>query len=129
MDFLPPLKLKVAQVPGKGLGVFSTQPIAEGELIERCPLILLGESDTAFMRGGSDCLRYYYLHQIRHSQDCLMLGFGSLYNHSKTPNCDPEYDEDRGSRCISYRALREIQIGEELLWDYQFEESEDFLDL
>ncbi|MFN5732282.1 MAG: SET domain-containing protein-lysine N-methyltransferase, partial [Planctomyces sp.] len=45
----------------------------------------------------------------------LALGFGALYNHSFTPNA--RYD-DAGRQVKEFRALRDIQPGEEITINY-----------
>ncbi|MFM8476053.1 MAG: SET domain-containing protein-lysine N-methyltransferase [Planctomycetaceae bacterium] len=53
----------------------------------------------------------------------IALGFGSLYNHSYSPNA--RYD-DVGRQIKEYKALRDIQKGEEITINYNG--SEDCMD-
>ena len=46
----------------------------------------------------------------------LALGYGSLYNHSKTPNC--KYKILQKQKVIRYVALKDIIKDEEILFDY-----------
>ena len=47
------------------------------------------------------------------------LGFAGLLNHSDTPNCKIECDIEGGVLCIE--TIRDIEAGEELVWDYGIE--------
>ena len=51
----------------------------------------------------------------------ISLGYGSIYNHSFTPNA--EYEQ--GYACITYRAIRDISPGEEIQINYQWD-TEDY---
>merc|ERR1712137_1474279 len=46
---------------------------------------------------------------------------GRFINHSCNPNCRPEIWLVRGQKCVGIFALRKIEPGEELTFDYRFE--------
>ena len=62
---------------------------------------------------------YYFVWGADHNQAAIALGFGSLYNHSDTPNVAflPDYDH----LTIDFISLRPLRAGEELLVDYRGE--------
>ena len=47
----------------------------------------------------------------------LALGYASLYNHSKEPNC--KYKIDRKYKAITFKATKNILKGEEILFNYK----------
>lgn len=105
--------IEVKRVRGKGRGVFARRLIREGEIIERVPVIVLplDEGDTGTV------LPAYCFTWSRNSV-ALALGYGSLFNHSYTPNA--RYD-DRGDRTKVFSALRDIEPGEEITVNYNGE--------
>lgn len=111
MAFSTSASIRVKQVPGKGLGVFAVSDIAEQELIERCPVLVMSKSDV----WQADSLLSRYVFVWGKGKVALALGYGSLYNHSIRPNA---YYEDRGRRCKQFRALRDITAGEEITINY-----------
>ena len=121
MDILPPRKIKISEIEGKGLGVIATDKIKAGEIIETCPLIILGEQDSQFIGEKSDTLRHYHLYQQKFNRNCIMLGYASLYNHSFEPNSDIEYENDHKAKILIFRAIKDIGVGEEITWDYNFD--------
>jgi SET domain-containing protein len=78
--------------PEMGLGVFATEDIKEGELIERCPMIEMGWKSRYV--GDPQIFNYLYSNQSCKCDDCkkhgnamyMVLGYGMLYNHRDIPN-------------------------------------------
>jgi SET domain-containing protein len=98
-----------------GRGVFARQPIAAGIVIEIAPVLIVPlEQARSLMK---TLLFHYFFRWSESSQDvAVCLGFGSLYNHSSSPNA--AYVRDF-TRCqIIFRALRNIAAGEEIVTDY-----------
>lgn len=95
-----------------GRGVVATQPFAVDQEIERCPVIVASKQDIAYLE--KTILNEY----IFEWQDgcAVALGFGSLYNHSFTPNA--AYEHAYATRELVFYALREIAPGEEITVDY-----------
>jgi uncharacterized protein len=102
----------VKHVLGKGRGVFARKPIKEGTVIERAPILLI---PVVHLVGGMHShvlARYFYLWNKK--EMAISLGYGSLYNHSYTPNAHYQHGRMR----IIYRALRNIADGEEITINY-----------
>ncbi len=130
MEIFPPKKVKVVNIKDKGRGVLAVKNIKAGEVVEVCPIIFLSDKEVDFLRKDSDVLRFYYLEQYAIKRFCLMLGYGSLYNHSQNPNADIEYSEDNLEDFVSVKAIKDIKAGEEIVFDYEFDNNiEDFLSL
>ncbi len=103
----------VKQIKGKGRGVFARRPIVRGEVIEQVPMIVM--PGTEFEQGLSSTLLADYCFAWGDNQVALALGYGSIYNHSYTPNA--RYD-DVGPRTKVFTALRAIEPGEEITVNY-----------
>lgn len=131
MEITPPKKIKIVDIEGKGRGVVATEDIKEGEIIEYCPIVFLSEKEIKFLDNeGSTMLEFYYLWQYEINKHCLMLGYGSLYNHDKeNPNADVDYDVEHTKNFLLFTAIKDIKAGEEIVYDYEFDDGkEEFLD-
>ena len=101
------------RVPGKGRGVFARQGIRKGTIIEHVPVIIV---PLAKVVGGkaNPFLSSYCFVRTR-SAYAVALGYGSLYNHSYTPNA--RYRDGRNDTMF-FRALRDIEADEEITVNY-----------
>ncbi len=111
------------QIPGlyilkneeKGRGVFTAGDIFEGSTIEVCPLIIIPEEQVKLIH-ESVLHDYYFRWGENQKQAAILLGFGSLYNHSNEPNAQAiliNADQE-----IVIEAIRTINSGEEITIDY-----------
>lgn len=128
MEILPPKKIKIVDMPEKGRGVVATEDIKNGEIIEICPIVFISEKETSFFEKEKTVLKYYYLIQTATNKFCIMLGYGSLYNHSLTPNADIDYNTKTAENFLQFEAIKDIKAGEEIVFDYEFDNNvADFL--
>ncbi len=101
-----------------GKGVFALQDLAEGEtLIEYVgEIISWDEAQDRHPHDPSQPNHTFYFHlDDGHVIDGKHLGNSAKWiNHSCTPNCDADEENDR----IFIKAIRNIQAGEELNYDY-----------
>jgi SET domain-containing protein len=104
--------LEIRHSPGKGRGVFARQTIPAGALIERAPVIVVQAGQWEGME-RTILFEYFFAWQ-KHS--ALALGYGSLYNHSYSPNA--RYMKMFNEDIIEIIALRDIAMGEEILINY-----------
>ncbi len=109
------MALYIKEVPGKGRGVFTDEDIKAGELIEICPVLVLPYKDRKFI-DQTKIFNYYFLWGDNHKQSGISLGYGSLYNHSKSANADYEsyYEESE----IHIKCYKDIAAGEEITINY-----------
>ena len=127
---IPPTKIKIVETPGKGLGVVATADIKKGEIIETFPVVYLSKKDVKYLDDESDLLTFYPMYLETHRKDCIMFGYGSIYNHDrKNPNADIYYPKHRNDRYLMMKAIKKISKGEEIVYDYGFDDEEEFLDL
>lgn len=130
MEIIPPKKIKIVKTPGKGRGVVATEDIKKGEIIETCPVVFISDKEAELIGQQKEVLEYYYLLQSAINKHSIMLGYGSLYNHSKNPNADIDYDTKDCQDYIVFEAIKDIKKGEEIVYDYEFESGvEEFLKL
>lgn len=107
--------LVVKNVRGKGRGVFTLRPIAKGDIVEICPVIPFSVREAAVVM--KTILGNYVFEWGDTSRNAaLALGYGSIYNHSSTPNI--RYSMREAKNQIVFRALRDIAAGEELMSNY-----------
>jgi len=117
-------KIEIKISLGKGRGVFALVPFKKDEVIENFPAIVLSDNDQSLVWKKSDVMRRYFFIDVDNSCTCILLGYGSIYNHSKQANCRIENERPYQFRMV---ANTDIEPGDELLHDYH-EETEDFLD-
>lgn len=97
---------------GKGRGVFAAIDFVPGETVETAPVILIDAADVP-----NEGVRDRYLFDWGDGRCAIGLGYLSLYNHSDSPNVLWEQHSD--ALTISMIAVRRIERGEELLFDYK----------
>jgi hypothetical protein len=107
--------LATAKFPGKGRGVVTMQAFSAGETIERAPVIVLPREEAVLIR-QTRLNSYYFEWGDDCKQAAVALGYGSLYNHSYTPNARYEFRD--AEECLEFIALRDIKLGEEITINY-----------
>lgn len=125
MNISPPAKVRVESIKGKGRGVIATRAIKKGEIIEYCPVVFVSKKEVSFAKEEKAVLHFYYLNQPEIKKFCMMLGYGSLYNHSKNPNVEIDYNMKVAKDYLFFKALKDIKAGEEILYDYQFDDDKE----
>ncbi len=108
---IPSLYIAPSQKGGRG--VFTSEEIEEGSIIEICPVIVLAGEDTAKIH-QTRLHDYYFL--WGQNACAIALGYGSLYNHSSDSNADYYMDFERET--IDVISTRPIQAGEEITVNY-----------
>jgi hypothetical protein len=111
-------RIQVRRSGVHGKGVFALQDLAEGEtLIEYVgEIISWDEAQDRHPHDPEDPNHTFYFHVTEDRViDALHGGNSSRWiNHSCNPNCEADEDNDR----IFIKAIRNIQAGEELNYDY-----------
>jgi SET domain-containing protein len=98
-----------------GRGVFTTEDIPAGTVIEVSPVVVMSREERALL---DKTLLHDYIFEWgdKKRQCCMALGYVAVYNHSYRSNCEYEMDYDK--RQISIHAMRYIKAGEELFINY-----------
>jgi len=105
--------IEVKRIKGKGRGLFAREFIPEDTLIERVPVIVLPQADL-YREDGTSAI-WEYAFEWNTGEVAVALGFGSMYNHSYTPNA---HYQDAGPRQKEFLAWRDIEKGEEITINY-----------
>ncbi len=108
--------IEVKRIKKKGRGVFARRAISEGEVIEQVPVLVLDRSDIEDDDSWTGLAGYCF--EWGRGKVALALGYGSLYNHSYHPNA---LYEDSGRQTKIYRAIQDIEAGEEITINYNGE--------
>lgn len=115
MEILPPNKVCVKPSSVHGYGVFATQDIHVGEVFEECPIL-----DLRIPKGESSSCMIDYRYNWPKTTDCdkqvVAWGYGSLYNHSNTPNAD--WRENFEKQTFEFFAVKYIKKDEEIFTYY-----------
>ncbi len=107
----------VKNTPKKGRGVFALRSFKEGEIIENCPVINITPKERKIVE---KTIFNYYIYPWRSTQSgSLVLGYGSIYNHSFSPNAD--WKQNFKTNAMVYRAIKPIKKGEEITVNYNGE--------
>jgi uncharacterized protein len=122
LEFIPPTKIVIGNSPVHGRGVFATQDIKAGEIIERCPLIQM-EYRSKYQL-DPQIFNYMYAQPPCGCEECknhgmifhMALGYGMMYNHQDLPQTMWKFN---------YRQLladlictKDIKAGEEIFVSY-----------
>lgn len=101
----------------KGRGVFALRDFKKGELIERCPVLTFSPKERKILE---KTLLNFYIYPWKSTRGaCLALGFGSIYNHSYSPNAD--WKQNFEKLAMDYRSIKNIKTGEEITINYNGE--------
>jgi uncharacterized protein len=108
-------KVEVKESPGRGLGVFATEYIIEGEVIEECHMITLpipnGEPSALLMD-----YRFNWPQEGEKKEQVVVLGNGSIYNHNDNNNA--VWRDHPRWRLFQFVAIKRILPGEEIFIYY-----------
>lgn len=107
----------VKKIKKKGRGVFALKDFKKGEVVESCPVINITPKER---KKCENTILAYYIYPWRSTRSgSVVLGFGSIYNHSFTPNAD--WKQNFKSETMIYKALKPIKKGEEITVNYNGE--------
>ena len=103
--------ITIKRTPKKGLGVFALKDFKTGELIESAPVLIF---DTKARKILEKTHLSHYIYPWRSTRGAaLAFGYGSIYNHSYSPNAD--WKQNFKTKCMVYHAIKPIKKGEEIL--------------
>lgn len=108
--------LFIAPSDGRGNGMFTAHDLESGDTIEVCPYILI-PADQLEAVHKTIFHDYYFLMPDDEKTACLILGYGSVYNHNSTPNAEVIFDLP--NERIEFQCTRDIAAGEEIFIDYK----------
>ena len=116
-------RLRVVAVKAKGgRGVVAAAPIAEGEVFESSPVVVIPAEEWHRVEEGV-LGSYFFCWNDRSGTKAIVLGRGSLINHSYRPNTLAR--KRMAQRQMDFVALRPIEAGEELTVNYNGDPGDD----
>jgi hypothetical protein len=110
--------LYIAHSDNKGRGVYTSQSIDIGEVIEVCPVLIIPKIELPIIH-KTVLHDYYFLWGDNLDECAIALGFGSIYNHALHPNAN--FILDIFNKTIDIEAILPIQAGEEITLNYHGE--------
>lgn len=113
MPLQPSDLIEVRRSQGRGRGVFARKFIPAGTVIERVPMLVFSSKEIHL--DGVPTTLYHYCFEWGQETVAIALGYGSIYNHSYSPNA--RYD-DIAQRTKIFSAIQDIQPGEEITINY-----------
>jgi SET domain-containing protein len=107
--------LYIGPTESRGRGVYTSEDIEEGVLVEVSPVIVMSQAERLLL---DQTLLHDYIFEWGDQKDqcCMAMGYVPVYNHSYQSNC--EYGMDYEQQLISVTTVRPIKAGEELLVNY-----------
>ena len=100
---------------GMGRGVFTSENIEAGMVIESSPVIVMTHEERKLL-DQTRLHDYIFEWGDKKNECCMAMGYVPVYNHSYKSNC--EYEMDFEKQTISIKAIRFIKAGEELFINY-----------
>ncbi len=110
--------LFIAPTDSMGRGVFTSEDIDAGVVIEMAPVIVMSGEERKLL---DQTLLHDYIFEWGDDlkRCCMALGYVPVYNHSYQSNC--EYEMDFEEQLINIKTVRTIKAGEELFINYNGE--------
>lgn len=115
-------KIVVDFSPLHGRGVFATERILKGEIIEECHFILLDSKDFDSLDNHTKQIVFSW--PMGSEGIAIVLGFGSIYNHQVENNATWQTDTQKW--LFRFYAVKDIEKGEEICTNYMYQKKEDF---
>ena len=111
--------LEVCASTRHGYGVFTTDFITKGDIVEECTVCI----QTVPLQSGILCNYRFAGPLLSHENSepsqryfVIPMGYAMIYNHDTKPNL--QWNHDVNNRLVVFKATRDILPGEELTHDY-----------
>ena len=107
--------LSVGVTPDRGRGIFTSENIEAGTVIEISPVLVMSAEDRLLL---DQTLLHDYIFEWDAGKNkcCMALGYVPLYNHSYKSNC--EYEMDFDEALIKIKTVHFVKAGDELFINY-----------
>jgi hypothetical protein len=112
--------LVVRPVPGKGRGVFAERDFDDGEIVERCPVVVI--PNEQYPQYSATMLEDYGFRWPQKPEVVVIpLGYGCIYNHSPAPSI--RFVANFKEQAIDFVCTKPITAGEEITQHYGWRRS------
>ena len=113
--------VEVRDAEGMGRGVFAVSPIPADTLLFSDPVMFVPE-DQCPKGSVLDAIVFWWSTVVKDglSRNAIVLGMGTVLNHSKFPNVIVYFDQNPDR--VDFYALRDIEPGEQLTHDYNYDD-------
>ena len=102
-----------SKILNAGYGVFANKDFKKGDIVERAPFL---ERETPY---GNELMNYVFQSHLDRTKSLVVFGYGSIYNHSLTPNIMYSINSQLPSdRLFTYQTTKAIKKDEELFINY-----------
>ena len=98
-----------------GRGVYARYDIKIGQVIEISPVILLRKKEADYIK-DTIVSEYWFGWKAGDFDSAIALGYGSLFNHSYTPNA--AFYNNKDNLVIIFYALSNIKADQEITVNY-----------
>lgn len=121
-------RMYVAASPIAGRGMFAAEAIQAGTTLHVAPVILLDDDDHQTIDGTG---MSGYVYEWFEGGVAFALGYGSLFNHARSPNCKYELadENDPAWPAMEYSTIRDVAAGDELTIGYVDDEADLWFDV
>jgi SET domain-containing protein len=107
--------LYIHDSPDRGRGVFTSDRLPSGKVIEISPVIVMSREERILL--DQTLLHdYIFLWGRKELECCVALGYVSIYNHDYYSNA--EYEMNFTEATIRITSVRDINKGEEIFINY-----------
>jgi uncharacterized protein len=113
-DVVGSRRTHVAASPLGGRGVFASERIEAGDVVEVCPVIVVPAAEIDALNATT--LRDHWYGWGDDGDAAVAMGHGSFYNHADDPSCGYEAHDDLDALVV--RTRRRVEAGDELTIDY-----------
>lgn len=107
--------LTIAPSVNRGRGVFTTDDIEAGTIVEISPVLVLTPDERTKVE-QTMLFNYIFEWGENNTSACVALGYLSVYNHAYTANCI--YEMDFEHEVMQIRTVKPVKAGEELFINY-----------
>ena len=113
--------VEIRNAEGMGRGVFAVTRIPADTLLSSDPVMMVPE-DQCPKGSVLDSIVFLWSTVMEDglNQNAVVLGLGTVLNHSKSPNVIVYFEQDPDR--VDFYALRDIEPGEQLTHDYNYDE-------
>ncbi len=113
--FIKGVNISVQKIKDRGRGVVANRNFKKGDIIETAPVVVISASEKRYIK-KTELFNYYFDWGPKSKMAAICLGYGSIYNHSWTPNAEYIYREK--DEVLVFRAIKPIKNGDEICTSY-----------